>query len=232
MQSPVYLDGLPTSIQPDVPPGDVIFVLNTKKHASFERSGNDLLTTVHITLSEALLGFSRILITHLDGRGIQVTSPRGKIIKPGDSIVLRDEGMPIHKSTGQKGNLYIMLEIDMPDEEWIAHLDRTVSSPDRPCSSSSSSTYSLQALEGLLPPKKPEMDPRPAVVDEVPFEESDIVDVRAHHFPGSSFFDRSGFAQQFGEGEDGWEDDDDDEDDDDEEDEWGPHGHEPECQPQ
>lgn len=83
---------------------------------------------MHITLSEALLGFSRILITHLDGRGIQVTSPRGKIIKPGDSIVLRDEGMPIHKNPDQKGNLYIMLEIDMPDDEWIQQVDQTVGS--------------------------------------------------------------------------------------------------------
>ena len=125
----VYAHGLPiTSAQPDVPPGDVIFVLKTKTHDSFERSGNDLLTTVHITLSEALLGFSRILITHLDGRGIQVTSPRGKIIKPGDSIVLRDEGMPIHKNPDQKGNLYIMLEIDMPDDEWIQQVDQTVGS--------------------------------------------------------------------------------------------------------
>ncbi|TFY55161.1 hypothetical protein EVJ58_g8419 [Rhodofomes roseus] len=176
--------------EPEVPPGDVIFLLKTKKHDSFERSGNDLLTTVHITLSEALLGFSRILITHLDGRGIQVTSPRGKIIKPGDSIILRDEGMPVHKGSDQKGNLYIMLEIDMPDEEWLQTVDRP-------------------ALESLLPPKKPEMEPRPEVVEEVPFEESDIV--------------------EFGEDEGGWEDEDEDED---EEDDWGPHGHEPECQPQ
>ncbi|KZT67407.1 DnaJ-domain-containing protein [Daedalea quercina L-15889] len=178
--------------EPDVPPGDVIFLLKAKKHDSFERSGNDLLTTVHITLSEALLGFSRILITHLDGRGIQVTSPRGKIIKPGDSIILRDEGMPVHKTPDQKGNLYIMLEVDMPDEEWLRTVDRT-------------------ALESLLPPKKTEMDPRPEVVDEVPFEEGDIV--------------------EYGEDEDGWEDEDEDEEDE-EEDDWGPHGHEPECQPQ
>lgn len=231
MQFPVCLDGsLTTPSQPNIPAGDVVFVLKTKKHDAFERSGNDLLTTVHITLSEALLGFSRILITHLDGRGIQVTSPRGKIIKPGDSIVLRDEGMPIHKSPDQKGNLYIMLEIDMPDEEWIQHVDRTVSSPAHSYPSSSSSPF-FQALEGLLPPKKPEMDPRPEVVDEVPFEESDIVDVRSQRFSGSAFFDRSGFARQFGGDEDGWEDEDEDEDDD-EDDEWGPHGHEPECQQQ
>ena len=66
------------------------------------------------------------------------------------------------------------------------------------------------------------MEPKPAIVDEVPFEESDIVDVRETPFPaGSNFFDHpSGF--QFGEGdEDDWEDDED-------EDEDG----EPECRPQ
>ena len=90
--------------------------------------------------------------------------------------------------------------------------------------------YHFQALGSLLPPKKPEMDPRPAVVDEVPFEESDLVDVRSQRFSGSAFFDRSAFGRQFGEDEDAWEDEDEDEDD--EDDEWGPHGHEPECQPQ
>ncbi|KAI0710127.1 DnaJ-domain-containing protein [Earliella scabrosa] len=170
--------------EPGIPPGDVIFTLKTRPHESFERSGNDLLTTVHITLSEALLGFSRILLTHLDGRGVHVTSPKGKIIKPGDSIILRGEGMPVYKTPDHKGNLYVMLEIDMPDDNWLRSID-------------------AQALSALLPPKKPEMDPKPAVVDEVPFEESDIVD--------------------FGEGDEAdWEDEDDDDDD----------GMEPECRPQ
>ena len=96
------------------------------KHPSFERSGNDLLTNITITLSEALFGFSRILVTHLDGRGIRVTSPRGKIIKPNDSIVLRGEGMPIHKQPDQKGDLYVILAIEMPDERWLEIVDHKV----------------------------------------------------------------------------------------------------------
>ncbi|KAI0329112.1 DnaJ-domain-containing protein [Cubamyces sp. BRFM 1775] len=191
--------------EPGVPPGDVIFTLKTRQHESFERSGNDLLTTVHITLSEALLGFSRILITHLDGRGIHVTSPRGKIIKPGDSIILRGEGMPVYKTPDHKGNLYVMLEIDMPDESWLKTID-------------------AKTLADILPPKKPEMDPKPAVVDEVPFEESDIVDVRETPFnASSSFFDHASGFQFAGGGEDEWEDEEDDDDDD---------GMEPECRTQ
>lgn len=84
------------------------------------------MTTVHITLSEALLGFSRILLTHLDGRGVHVTSPKGKIIKPGDSIILRNEGMPVYKNPDQKGHLYVILEVDMPDEQWLKSVDTKV----------------------------------------------------------------------------------------------------------
>ena len=112
--------------EPGIPPGDVIFVLKQTPHDSFQRSGNDLLTTVHITLSEALFGFSRILVTHLDGRGIHVSSPPGKIIKPGESIVAKGEGMPIHKHPDAKGNLYVVFKIDMPGEEWLNTVDYAV----------------------------------------------------------------------------------------------------------
>ncbi|KAK2460908.1 hypothetical protein APHAL10511_007378 [Amanita phalloides] len=143
--------------KPGLPPGDVTFVLKALPHASFERSGNDLLTHVSITLSEALLGFSRILLKHLDGRGIKVSSPPGKIVKPESCIIVHGEGMPVHKSRGQKGDLYVIISIEMPDEDWSRKVD-------------------VQALASLLPPKKPELEPYPETVDEAQYEESDIVD--------------------------------------------------------
>ena len=114
--------------EPGIPPGDVVFVLKQTPHDSFQRSGNDLLTAVHITLSEALFGFSRILVTHLDGRGIHVSSPPGKIIKPGESIVAKGEGMPVYKHPDAKGDLYIVFKIDMPGEEWLKTVDQAVCS--------------------------------------------------------------------------------------------------------
>ncbi len=55
------------------------------------------------------------------------------------------------------------------------------------------------------------MDPQPEIVDAASFEESDIVDVRAHSLPaGHEFF--HGFTHQFGQTEDDWEDEDDDDD--------------------
>ena len=67
----------------------------------------------------------------------------------------------------------------------------------------------------MLPPKKVDLEPRPAVVDEVEFEESDIVEVRARSFPASPDFFDQGHTSQFGEDEEDWEDDDDDDEDDD-----------------
>lgn len=175
--------------EPGVPAGDVVFVLQLQKHPSFERSGNDLLTNVTITLSEALFGFSRILVIHLDGRGVQVTSPPGKVIKPNDSIVLRGEGMPVHKQPGRRGDLYVILGVEMPDEQWLKTVD-------------------YKNLEVLLPPKRIDAEPRPEVVHEAAFEESDIVD-----FGGND--------------ENDWV----DEDDDDRQTDDGM-GPEPQCQPQ
>lgn len=68
----------------------------------------------------------------------------------------------------------------------------------------------------LLPPKKSDLDPLPEVVDESEYEESDILEVRDRSFPASPNFFDDGFAHQFGQGDDDWEDEDDE-------------GHEPEC---
>jgi len=143
--------------EPGLPPGDVIFVLKTQRHESFERSGSDLLATVSITLSEALLGFDRILINHLDGRGVRVTSPQGKVINAGMTIILRNEGMPTYKNPDVRGNLYIVLEVEMPSENWIGSVDH-------------------KALASLLPPKKTDIEPLPEIVDEVAFEESTLAE--------------------------------------------------------
>lgn len=218
-------------LQPGQPAGDVVFVLKQKPHLVFERSGADLLTTVTITLSEALLGFSRIMLTHLDGRGIKVTSPPMKVIKPNHTIVLRGEGMPTYKRPDHKGDLYVGLEIEMPDESWARSVDKAVRFlvPDDYVRDL---TYiSPQALRPLLPPKREDVSPLPAIVDEVDYEEADIEEVRERSFPaGANFFD--GVFGQFGDGADDEEEEDwEDEEEDDHNFGFHPAG-EPECRPQ
>ncbi|KAG8719420.1 hypothetical protein FRC08_002895 [Ceratobasidium sp. 394] len=134
--------------------GDLVFALKTQSHKTFERSGADLFVTVHITLSEALTGFNRVILTHLDGRGIRVQSSPNKIIRSGDSMKIINEGMPFCDST-KRGDMYVMYEVDMPDDEWLNSLDK-------------------QALNKLLPPKKTDI-PAIAITD-VQFEAADAAE--------------------------------------------------------
>jgi DnaJ family protein B protein 11 len=60
--------------------GEIVIKIETVPHPVFERSKNDLKTTVVLTLKEALLGFEKYL-KHLDGRKIRLSST--KITKPG-----------------------------------------------------------------------------------------------------------------------------------------------------
>ncbi len=53
--------------------GDLLFVFEQQPHSVFKRVGNDLYTSIDITLQEALLGFERPII-HLDGRQVIVRS--------------------------------------------------------------------------------------------------------------------------------------------------------------
>ena len=196
--------------KPGMPPGDVVFILKMQRHSSFERSGNDLLINVNITLSEALFGFSRILITHLDGRGIKVSSPRGKVVKPRDTIILRGEGMPVYRQKDQKGDLYIVFNIDFPSDDWLSRLkssDREVC--DVKYLLVRGLTPIVQTLEKILPPKKPQIH-NSGIVQEVPYEECDLAGGRARSFePGSDIF-TEGFDSHFGEDEGDWTDDDSD----------------------
>ena len=111
--------------EPDVPPGDVIFHINIGGHGTFSRNPmypQDLRVMVPISLSEALLGINRVVVKHLDGRGIRIVSQRGeRVIKHGDEARIRGEGMPIRG--GGKGDLVIKFEVQMPGPSWASRQD-------------------------------------------------------------------------------------------------------------
>lgn len=102
---------------PNQKPGDIIFTLCQEEHKTFKRSGDNLSAVIHITLVEALTGFNRVVLKHLDGRGIRIQNPPGKIMRPGKCIKIRGEGMPKKKSNA-KGDLYLSVKIDFPDDKW------------------------------------------------------------------------------------------------------------------
>ncbi|QRV75107.1 DnaJ domain protein [Ceratobasidium sp. AG-Ba] len=132
--------------------GDIVFVLKTKTHRTFQRSGADLLVTAHLTLSEALTGFNRVIFTHLDGRGVRLSSPPNTVVRSGDAVRIANEGMPHAQGSG-RGDMYVIYEVDMPDEEWLRGIDTA-------------------ALARLLPPKRPDL--AATTVTDVTYEAADI----------------------------------------------------------
>ncbi|KAJ5894601.1 DnaJ domain protein, partial [Penicillium taxi] len=134
---------------PDQEPGDIVFSLVEEEHPVFARRGADLQATIEVTLAEALTGFSRVVLKHLDGRGIEIKHPAGKILSPGQLLVVRGEGMPI-KRTDSRGDLYLVVDIKFPDENW------------KP------TPAILDTIREVLP--KPEEPITATTVDEVEFE--------------------------------------------------------------
>jgi DnaJ family protein A protein 2 len=134
----------------DMTPGDLIFHLVEEPHERFTRIGHDLSADLHVTLAEALCGFSRVVLKHLDGRGIHIDHPRGKIIRPGDVLKVPGEGMPLKRGE-MKGDLYLVVKVDFPEDGWL------------------SNDGDYEALQKLLPP--PAEPIKADEVDDVQYEE-------------------------------------------------------------
>ncbi|KAG5369123.1 DnaJ protein-like protein xdj1 [Yarrowia sp. C11] len=101
---------------PGMKPGDIVAHIKQTKHAVFTREGQDLHAEASISLGEALSGFSKIMFTQLDGRGLRITSPAGNVIKPGDILKVANEGMP--SKSGKIGSLYVKMNIVFPESGW------------------------------------------------------------------------------------------------------------------
>jgi DnaJ family protein A protein 2 len=61
-----------------------------------------------------------VVLTHLDGRGIQlnVQQPNGKVLRPGQVLKVPGEGMPMKRSDA-KGDLYLQVDIEFPEDGWL-----------------------------------------------------------------------------------------------------------------
>ena len=90
---------------------DIEFIVEEKPHPTFKREGDNLRTTITLSLAEALTGFSKT-ITTLDGRRLGVNN-KNTVVQPGQESVVNNEGMPNSK-TGRKGNLVIKYEVKFP----------------------------------------------------------------------------------------------------------------------
>jgi len=105
--------------QPNTEPGDVVFVLQQKDHATFKRKGADLLIQKDVALVEALCGFE-FVVKQLDGRTLIVKSKPGQIVRPEVSpgvpyvMCVDGEGMPKAGNPFDKGRLFCLFTIVFP----------------------------------------------------------------------------------------------------------------------
>ena len=117
----IILEGETDQI-PGQTPGDIIFRLVEVPHKTFRRVGSDLFADFKVSLSEALTGFDRTLLIHLDGHGVKLSFPKseGRVLKPGHILKIFGEGMPIKGGDG-KGDLYLTARIIFPEDGWLSN---------------------------------------------------------------------------------------------------------------
>lgn len=115
---------------PSMETGDVVLKYTCKKHDVFTRKGADLFVKYKIPLVDALSGFSRVVCQHLDGRAMHVTTPKGKVIRPGHLIKIAGEGLRHEKQgTFSKlmgasfGDLYVEIDIEFPKDNWYLEVN-------------------------------------------------------------------------------------------------------------
>jgi len=105
--------------------GDLFIVIKIKPHEKYTRQGNDLITTVAINLVTALVG-GIVQFEHLDGHQLNITLPKGKVTRHGDTVVTSNRGMPVLGNPGSFGDLRVTFHIEMPSDAWAMQVSDAV----------------------------------------------------------------------------------------------------------
>ena len=90
--------------------GDLYVRINVKPNFDFLRKGNDLYASQKIDLYTAVLG-GKVLIKTIT-RQVKVPVLAGT--QNGKTIRLKGKGMPVYEKTDTFGDLYIQLQVDIP----------------------------------------------------------------------------------------------------------------------
>ncbi|HWG56179.1 MAG TPA: molecular chaperone DnaJ [Gaiellaceae bacterium] len=91
------------------PPGDVYVEVHVARDPRFERDGNDILTTVDLTIVQAALG-ATVAVPTLDG-DVELEFEPGT--QPGELRVLRGKGMPVLQRHG-RGDQRVLVNVTVP----------------------------------------------------------------------------------------------------------------------
>ena len=102
---------------PDGEPTDTVIVLRHADHPFYKKRDEiNLECAVKISLKEALFGFKKRV------RGLDQTwfiVEKEGITQPGEEIKMRGKGLPIYNSGGDYGDLFVVFDLVMPDQDQI-----------------------------------------------------------------------------------------------------------------
>ncbi len=91
-------------------PGDLYITFKIKDDAYFVREGDNLLINVSVDLYTSLLG-GYVMVETLDGQiRLKIEPETGN----GKKLRLRGKGFPIYKGDGRKGDLIVMVNVQLP----------------------------------------------------------------------------------------------------------------------
>jgi molecular chaperone DnaJ len=93
------------------PPGDLYIFLSLSPHAFFQRDGQDLYCRVPVSFTTAALG-TEIEVPTLSGGRARVNIPEGT--QTGHQFKLRGRGMPVLRSGGQYGDMFVEVRVETP----------------------------------------------------------------------------------------------------------------------
>ncbi len=92
--------------------GDLYLKVDVQPHATFQREDDDLKMTLPVDLYTAVLGGS-VEVVGLD-RTVKLTIPEGTA--NGKTFRLRGLGMPKVKNPAERGDLFVTLEVQLPEQ--------------------------------------------------------------------------------------------------------------------
>lgn len=92
------------------PAGDLYVKIMVKPDPNFRRQGDNLLKTINIEFSQAVLG-DIIKVKDLEGKDISVKIPKG--IESGEILKIKGKGIPHFRRIG-KGDLLLIIKIHTP----------------------------------------------------------------------------------------------------------------------
>ncbi len=112
--------------------GDLYVVTHIKKHANFDRAGNDLVVHMNIPMTTAILG-GEIDVPTIDGKKVKMKVPSGT--ESGQIFRVKGRGMPYMGGYG-KGDQHVVIQVRTPRnlsrkaKQLVEELDRELDPAD------------------------------------------------------------------------------------------------------